>query len=103
MGSDRLQTDVSARPAREGPPRGGGAGGAPAPALSALDARVLRAVEPMRERTAARVAELVGCHADVAASSLRRLRGRMLVEPDGRRPTGWLRTRHGDLALEHQP
>lgn len=71
--------------------------------LSPLDARVLRATDPMRERTAARLATIVGCSEDLARSCLRRLRGRMLVEPDGCRPTGWLRTRHGDLALEHQP
>ncbi len=29
--------------------------------LSPLDARVLRATDPLRERTAARVAEQVGC------------------------------------------
>jgi hypothetical protein len=71
--------------------------------LSELDARVLRATDPFRERTAARIAQRAGCSEDVAASCLRRLRGRMLVEPDGCRPTGWLRTRHGDVALEHQP
>ena len=71
--------------------------------LSALDARVLRATDPIRERTAQRVATIVGCSQDVAHSCLRRLRGRMLVEPDGCRPTGWLRTRDGDRALEHQP
>jgi hypothetical protein len=71
--------------------------------LSPLDARVLRATDPLRKRTAARIAERVGCGEDVAGSCLRRLRGRMLVEVDGRRPTGWLRTRDGDLVLEHQP
>jgi hypothetical protein len=71
--------------------------------LSAVDARVLRATDPMCERTAERVARLAGCSEDVARSSLRRLRGRMLVEPDGCRPSGWLRTRDGDVALEHQP
>lgn len=71
--------------------------------LSELDARVLRATDRMQERTAARVAGRVGCAEDVAASCLRRLRGRMLVEVDGCRPTGWLRTRDGDLVLEHQP
>jgi hypothetical protein len=73
------------------------------PALSPLDARVLRATDPLRERTAARVAERAGCGEDVAASCLGRLRVRMLVEVDGCRPTGWLRTRRGDLCLEHQP
>ncbi len=72
-------------------------------ALSPLDARVLRATDPFRERTVDRVARAVGCSEDVAASCLRRLRGRMLVEPDGCRPTGWLRTHAGDLVLEHQP
>ncbi len=71
--------------------------------LSSLDARVLRATDPLRERTAARIAERVGCAEDVAASCLRRLRGRMLVEVDGCRPAGWLRTRRGDVVLEHQP
>ena len=71
--------------------------------LSALDARVLRATDPSRERTAARVAGIVGCSEDLACSSLRRLRGRMLVEVDGCRPTGWLRTHRGDVVLEHQP
>ena len=71
--------------------------------LSPLDARVLRATDRLRERTAVRIAARVGCGEDVAVSCLRRLRGRMLVEVDGRRPTGWLRTRDGDLVLEHQP
>jgi hypothetical protein len=73
------------------------------PALSELDARVLRATRALRERTAAGVAREVGCSEDVAVSALRRLRGRMLVEIDGCRPTGWLRTHRGDVALEHQP
>jgi hypothetical protein len=71
--------------------------------MSPLDARVLRATDPLRERTAARVAGIVGCSDDVSGSCLRRLRGRMLVEVDGCRPTGWLRTHRGDVALEHQP
>ena len=71
--------------------------------LSPLDARVLRATDPSRERTVARVAQLADCSEDLAQSSLRRLRGRMLVEVDGSRPTGWLRAREGDLVLEHQP
>lgn len=71
--------------------------------LSPLDARVLRATDPLRERTVERVARLADCSEDLARSSLRRLRGRMLVEPDGGRPTGWLRTHYGDVALEHQP
>jgi hypothetical protein len=71
--------------------------------LSPLDARILRATDPMRERTAQRVATTADCSEDIAHGCLRRLRGRMLIEPDGRRPTGWLRTRDGDLALEHQP
>jgi hypothetical protein len=71
--------------------------------LSALDARVLRATDPLRERTAERVAGIVGCSEDVAASCLRRLRGRMLVEVDGCRRTGWLRAHRGDAALEHAP
>jgi hypothetical protein len=71
--------------------------------LSPLDARVLRATDPLRERTVGRVAQLAGCSEDVAHSCLRRLRGRMLVEVDGSRLTGWLRTREGDVALEHEP
>jgi hypothetical protein len=72
-------------------------------ALGSLDARVLRATDPMRVRTAERVARQVGCAEDVALSCLRRLRARMLVEVDGCRPSGWLRTRLGDVALEHHP
>lgn len=102
MGRDRFGIDASAG-RRGAMPGGGAASGAPAPSLSSLDARVLRAVDPMRERTAARVAELAGCAEDVAASALRRLRRRMLIESDGSRPSGWLRTHRGDLALEHQP
>jgi hypothetical protein len=71
--------------------------------LCPLDARVLRATDPFRERTAERIAGAVGCSEDVAASCLRRLRGQMLVEVDGCRPSGWLRTHRGDVALEHQP
>ena len=76
--------------------------GAVSLALSALDVRVLRATDPLRERTVERVARVAGCSEDLARSSLRCLRGRTLVEPDGCRPTGWLRTRDGDVALEHQ-
>ena len=71
--------------------------------LSALDVRVLRATDPLRERTVERVSGIAGCSEDVAASCLRRLRGRMLVEVDGCRPTGWLRTHRGDFALERVP
>ncbi len=71
--------------------------------LSGLDARVLGATDRSHERTVVRVAKLAGCHEDVAASCLRRLRGRMLVEPDGCRPTGWLGTDDGDVALEQRP
>ena len=95
--------DASAGQACEGILGGGAISGLRRLTLSPLDARVLRAVDPWRERTAARVAKLAGCSEDVASSSLRRLRGWMLIEPDGSRPTGWLRTRHGDLMLEHQP
>jgi hypothetical protein len=69
--------------------------------LGSLDARVLRATDAFSVRTAERVARQVGCSEDVAQSCLRRLHGRMLVEVDGWRPSGWLRTRHGDVALEH--
>ena len=72
-------------------------------ALNPLDARVLRATDPLAVRRVERVARLAGCSEEIARSSLRRLVGRMLVEPDGCRPSGWLRTRRGDVALEHQP
>ena len=72
-------------------------------ALTALEARVLRATSPTRERTVQRIATMIDCPEDVARSCLRRLRARTLIEPDGCRPTGWLRTHEGDLALEHQP
>jgi hypothetical protein len=72
-------------------------------AVGELDARVLRATDPLRALTAERVGELVGCSGDVAASCLGRLRVRMLVEPDRYRPRGWRRTRWGDVALEHAP
>lgn len=71
--------------------------------LTLLDVRVLRATDAYRERTAERVARMTGCSEEEARRSLKRLRGRMMIEPDGRRPTGWLRTRRGDLALEHAP
>jgi hypothetical protein len=71
--------------------------------LSELDARVLRATDPSRVRRVERVARLACCSEELAASSLRRLRGRMLVEVDGCRPRGWLRTRDGDVVLEHTP
>jgi len=70
--------------------------------LSALDARVLRATDARYERSPEKVGELAGCAADVALSTLRRLRGVDLVEDDGCRPQRWLRTYHGDVALEHQ-
>jgi hypothetical protein len=63
-----------------------------APMVSALDARVLRATDQFRERSPAEIGQLAGCAPDVALSSLRRLRGRMLVEDDGERPQRWLRT-----------
>ena len=94
-------TAIVSRPTSAGPVTRRGAGGGVQ--LSPVDARVLRAVDPSVERTVARVAKLAGCAEDIAASSLKRLRGRMLIEPDGSRPTGWLRTREGDLMLEHQP
>jgi hypothetical protein len=71
--------------------------------LSPLDARVLRATDPLRVRGVERVARLAGCSEELAHSSLRRLRIRMLVEDDGERPSGWLRSRDGDVVLEHQP
>ena len=51
----------------------------------------------------ARIATRAGCSEELARSSLKRLRKRLLIEPDGSRPTGWQRTRHGDVVLEHQP
>ena len=77
--------------------------GARSSALSALDARVLRATDTRYERSPGRVGELAGCAADVALSALRRLRGACLVEDDGCGPQRWLRTHRGDVALEHQP
>jgi hypothetical protein len=71
--------------------------------LSPLDARVLRATDAFAVRRVERVARLAGCSEEIAHSCLRRLRGRMLVEVDGSRPTGWLRTHCGDVALEHHP
>jgi len=71
--------------------------------LSGLDARILRATDPRCERSPERIGELAGCAADVALSALRRLRVRDLVEDDGERPQRWLRTRRGDVALEHRP
>jgi hypothetical protein len=71
--------------------------------LSPLDARVLRAVDPTYIRMLPRIAQLAGCGEDLAASALKRLRRRMLIEDDGRRPMGWLRTHRGELFLEHQP
>jgi len=71
--------------------------------LSALDARVLRATDARYERSPEKIGELAGCAADVALSVLRRLRVRALVEDDGERPQRWLRTRGGDVVLEHQP
>jgi hypothetical protein len=77
--------------------------GAAFPLLSSLDARVLRATDARYERSPEKVGELAGCAADVALSTLRRLRVAYLVEDDGERPQRWLRTHRGDLALEHQP
>jgi hypothetical protein len=71
--------------------------------LSELDARVLRATNPRYERSPEKIGERAGCAADVALSTLRRLRVRELVEDDGERPRRWLRTHRGDLALEHTP
>jgi hypothetical protein len=72
-------------------------------ALSGLDARVLRASDPRYERSPERIGELAGCAADVALSTLRRLRVRSLVEDDSERPQRWLGTHRGDVALEHAP
>jgi len=72
-------------------------------ALSELDARVLRATDPRYERSPEKIGDLAGCAADVALSTLRRLRCACLVEDDGERPQRWLRTHRGDVVLEHQP
>jgi hypothetical protein len=71
--------------------------------ISELDARILRATDRCRERTPDRIGELAGCQADVALSSLRRLRLHYLVEDDGRRPARWLRTWQGDRHLKLRP
>jgi hypothetical protein len=73
------------------------------PVLSGLDARVLRATDARYERSPEKIGQLAGCAADVAVSTLRRLRVRSLVEDDGERPQRWLRTHGGDVALEHTP
>jgi hypothetical protein len=73
------------------------------PVLSALDARVLRSTDARYERSPERIGDLAGCAADVALSTLRRLRGACLVEDDGERPQRWLRIHRGDVALEHAP
>lgn len=96
MGHDPLQIDTSAALTPPDLPAG-------VVLLSPLDARVLRAVDPFYIRSVERVAKLAGCREDVAASALKRLRWRMLVEDDGCRPMGWLRTHRGELFLEHQP
>jgi hypothetical protein len=71
--------------------------------LSSLDARVLRAADARYERSPEKIGSLAGCAADVALSTLRRLRTTGLIEDDGERPQRWLRTHRGDVALEHQP
>ena len=73
------------------------------PMLSGLDARVLRATDARHARSPEKVGDLAGCAADVALSTLRRLRVGYLVEDDGERPQRWLRTDRGDIALEHAP
>jgi len=73
------------------------------PMLSALDARVLRATDVRYERSPEKIGELAGCAADVALSTVRRLRVACLVEDDGEHPQRWLRTDRGDVALEHAP
>jgi hypothetical protein len=77
--------------------------GAVSSTLGALDARVLRATDPRYERSPEKIGELAGCAADVALSTLRRLRVAYLVEDDGECPQRWLRTHGGDVVLEHQP
>jgi hypothetical protein len=96
MDHDPLEIDLSAALAPAQLPDG-------VVQLSPIDARVLRAVDPSYIRTLARIAKLADCAEDLAASALKRLRRRLLIEPDGSRPTGWLRTHRGGLFLEHQP
>jgi hypothetical protein len=48
--------------------------GSSRPMLRALDARVLRATDARYERSPEWIGELAGCAADVALSTLRRLR-----------------------------
>jgi hypothetical protein len=55
-------------------------------ALSELDVRVLRATDPRCERSRGKIGDLAGCAADVALSTLRRLRCACLAEDDGERP-----------------
>jgi len=74
------------------------------PALSPLDARVLRATDPLLTCSVQRVALLAGCGDGVARSSLGRLRRWLLVEKDrSSRPARWWRTAYGDVALWHEP
>jgi hypothetical protein len=96
MNHDPLQLDTSAALTTAHLPPG-------VVLLSPLDARVLRAVDPFYIRSVERVAKLAGCGEQLAASALKRLRRRMLIEDDGCRPMGWLRTHRGELFLEHQP
>jgi hypothetical protein len=68
--------------------------------ITDIDRKILPATDRWHERTPRRVAEIAGVDETVAASSLRRLRARMLVDVDGSRPSRYLRTHAGDQALE---
>jgi hypothetical protein len=73
----------------------------PSTAVSALEARVLRATAPTQTRSADQIARLARVETVVALSCLQRLGKRYLVDDDGSSPRRWRRTRHGDVALEH--
>jgi hypothetical protein len=72
----------------------------PTTAVSALEARILRATDPVQTRTADRIGRFARVEIAVALPCLRRLRKRYLVDDDGSHPRRWLRTQQGDVALE---
>jgi hypothetical protein len=73
----------------------------PSTAVSGLEARVLRATGPTQTRSADQIGRLARVETAVALSCLQRLGRRYLVDDDGSSPRRWLRTQHGDVALEH--